>query len=863
MHDVNAVVPRARPPGELADQFQRRWLAEDTPSIDDFLASAPTASAAEICGVLRVDLRERWRHGSRVSPEGYLSRFPQVADDSETAGDLIFTEFLLREDLGEAPTQLEYVTKYPRYAELLAAQIQFHHAVNEVDLLQLSDDSSQAGQQLSWGQASPRDSSQPTDVPEMIGRYRIMRQLGSGGMGSVWLARDAALDRDVALKLPRLSKASGGKMVERFYREARAAAKLSHPNLCVIHDVGDESGIPYLAMQYLAGETLETVLRREAPLSPARAVDLAIQMAKGLEAVHRGGVVHRDLKPANVIFNEHKVPIVTDFGLAFLQSGTRDDLTDAADDSGDATSASCEYETAAAHRLTVGGQLLGTPAYAAPEQLLGDIDGFSIACDVYSLGIVLFEMLTGCVPFEGSVSELMRRVLTFAAPPPSSLNAELPPALDAICHQALEKEPSARFDSKSAFRIALEQAAETLDRNKAANIASSPADQLPPLPTIQPPSKSKAVPNRRRFLAAGCLTALSGGTAYFALRTKPSPSIDQERLISSTNLATSSSTFTSATQLELDDYAPRLSIVRQHDWATRHAFLTGFSPNGAYYWCGGEYYLGEQVRVWETTTGREAISVRGSYLRFSPDCRTIYSAVRNATPRIERWNLDSGTRLAALDSEDLAIDLAVAPDGKTLISTHQENLTTWDLETRKAVWKSPLHGIISPYVSAVNNDRAFVYDARKSGCSALVDLNRQRIIRRFDDTTASPSRLLRWIPETSQLVQINERELSTWALDPPAPIRSLQFTADGNKITAKAISRDARWALVATELSPRVYLINLTTGRTHGVASIGKTEFLIGYHDISPDGRYAVFCCPAPSEVFVLGMPPEVWQGTL
>src|SRR5262245_39097211 len=269
-----------------------------------------------------------------------------------------------------------------------------------------------------------------SDLPERFGRYRILRKLGQGGMGAVYLAHDSQLDRQVALKVPRFT-AGDGESIERFKREARTAATLQHANLCPIYDVGDIDGRHYLTMAFVEGRSLAELIRGGQPLPEKPVADLVRKLALALEEAHRKGVIHRDLKPANIMINERHEPVILDFGLA--RQTQKEDV-----------------------RLTAPGTILGTPAYMPPEQVRGDTEAMGPACDVYSLGVVLYELLAGRLPFQGTnVGALISAVLTVNPPPPSAHRPEISQALDAICLRAMEKDPARRFRSMAEFADSL------------------------------------------------------------------------------------------------------------------------------------------------------------------------------------------------------------------------------------------------------------------------------------------------------------------------------------------------------------------------------------------------------------------------
>jgi serine/threonine protein kinase len=258
-------------------------------------------------------------------------------------------------------------------------------------------------------------------------RYRIDHRIAAGGMGAVYEAMDQRLNRLVAVKILKSELAHDPRFVERFRREARAVASLSHPNIANVYDYGEDGDSYFIVMELARGEDLARLIRAAAPLSSDRAVHIATQMCAALAHAHSVGIVHRDIKPANVIVGPGDRVKVTDFGIARAAG----DLT-----------------------LTATGSILGTAQYLSPEQAAGGIVG--PPSDIYATGIVLFEMLTGTVPFTGesAVAVAMRQV-SDPIPPPSRLNPEVGPALDAVVAKATAKEPRDRFADATMMADAL------------------------------------------------------------------------------------------------------------------------------------------------------------------------------------------------------------------------------------------------------------------------------------------------------------------------------------------------------------------------------------------------------------------------
>ena len=282
-------------------------------------------------------------------------------------------------------------------------------------------------------------------------RYRVISRVGSGGMAEVYCADDIQLGRRVAVKLLHERFALDEEFVERFRREASSAASLSHANIVSVYDRGEWGGTYYIAMEYLDGRSLDSIVREEAPLPPDHAIELTEQVLRAARFAHRRGVVHRDLKPHNVIVDEEGRVKVTDFGIA--QAG--------------------------ASEITQTGSIMGTARYLSPEQAQGL--PVSPRSDLYSIGVMLYELLTGTVPFEGeSVVAIALRHLSEPPRPPSSLVPSISPSLDAIVLRALAKSPEDRYADADEFLAALD--------GERARLRSDPTSQTAALSPVMLPA---------------------------------------------------------------------------------------------------------------------------------------------------------------------------------------------------------------------------------------------------------------------------------------------------------------------------------------------------------------------------------------
>ena len=343
------------------------------------------------------------------------------------------------------------------------------------------------------------------------GRYRVGARIGTGGMADVYLAEDLQLGRQVALKILHRRFAEDQEFVERFRREASSAAGLSHPNVVHVFDRGEWDGTYYIAMEYLPGESLKTLVRRGGPVDPATAIDYVIQILRAARFAHQRGVIHRDLKPHNVIVDDEGRVRVTDFGIA--RAGASD--------------------------MTQTGSIMGTAQYLSPEQAQGH--AVSAASDIYAIGIVLYELLTGTLPFDGETAVTIALKQVSEAPmPPSAVNPAVPAALDAVVLRALAKDPQERFADAGDFIAALEQVRAGLDqpdigdtaRFAALELAAAaggsvtsppapppPALALPPLSEPEPEPDGEEARRRRRIglIAAGAVAVVAAVVAALVL----------------------------------------------------------------------------------------------------------------------------------------------------------------------------------------------------------------------------------------------------------------------------------------------------------------------------------------------------------
>ncbi len=683
----------------------------------------------------------RWADSRRLEKEGcgqaddapplleqYLQEFP-VLDDSQRLGRLLQQEYFHRVDCGISSPLSEYSDRFPNLIgneEEAAILLQQENSlidgttpsIGAFDMAASLPPESGDGQTSSSRPVSLSSDMESDAVREVAG-YRIIGELGRGGMGVVYKALDPKLNRIVALKMVLAGDHASPNERERFKREARAIAQLQHPNIVQIFEVGEADDLPFFVLEFIRGGSLDRQIDGR-PRNPHQAADLVETLALTMQVAHQQGIIHRDLKPANVLMAPQRVPKITDFGLAK------------------------QLEDSQAN--TASGAVVGTPSYMAPEQAAGETDQVGPAVDIYALGAILYTLITGRPPFQGETSyDTIVQVIEQEPLRPTVLQPKIPRDLETICLKCLQKETQRRYATAQELADDLRRFLEHRPilarpigwvehgikwvRRKPTTAALVALVVLSPLigwgfivnqQTIQ---LQQAENQGMGVLLDDTTLSLEAKNAKLEIKkgelekttreliTKMDQlTMEKERLADARYKADMGMAANDWDQHNLKRLDQRLRHYdfpdgtvdrRQFEWYfwkrrsrqdlrtfTGHTLAVvslACSPDGTWIASGS---LDKTVRIWDTTTGKVIRTLEGhtrpvSHVAISPDGKTLLSSGLDGTARF--WTVSDGKQVASIENVSGGGGIAFSPDGKTAAIAHDDNLIRFWTPTGQSV----------------------------------------------------------------------------------------------------------------------------------------------------------------------------------
>ena len=554
-----------------------------------------------------------------------------------------------------------------------------------------------------WLEDPPETSSSGTlsSNPETLVRdamapeYQIEKELGRGGMAIVYKAVQDNLGRDVALKVLPQGMTHDRKMLERFHREAQSAAQLNHPHIVTIFDEGEINGVHFMAMEYLEGRDLHAIVQEKGPVPPQQAVSLIAPMAEALGYAHKQGTVHRDVKSSNVMVTDVGRPVLMDFGIAYAGSDAR---------------------------LTQTGTVLGTPEYMSPEQARGnDVDARG---DLYSLGVVLYEAITGKLPHTGGhPMSVVYKVLHESYTPPRQIDDNIPGWLEQVVAKLLKKDPDERYQSGEAAAEALR----SKDPGEPVEVPSPTSGDG----TAGSDGQVAVDPGGGRESGEPAQTQVYRPGDESADEPEPEPAA-----MSETATATEEDESSVSTDGTGGPQRQRLHIVRTLEGNADWVNAVAFSPDGQYALSGAH---NNTIKLWEVVTGREIqtfhdLTEQPISVALSPDGERLVSETSNGVVRL--WDVDSGESIRTFEKHSEAVlGATFSPGGKYVLSggSASGTLHLWDTETGDLARRFDDNDEAIFSVAFSPSGDYVLSGSGQSGTLKLWDTNTGAVVRTFDE----------------------------------------------------------------------------------------------------------------------------------
>lgn len=837
-----------------AIQLWQLWESGEQPDVKLFVESSQCDSADQLVEILQVDQTKRWGNGEQNQCENYIDQFP-VLDQPETKSqllDLIYSEVCLREDSGESPVLEEYLTRFPSLSNDLKQQFQIHHQFGRAALsnhLAVSirpDLLSQAYPPSS----DPEQESQQLDVhlqlPQIPG-YEVLELLNRGGMGIVYKARQNNLNRLVAIKMILAGAFSSKSDHIRFSQEAEMIANLHHPNIVAVHEIGSLEFSQYFSMDFVDGVTLGSLFDSRG-MEPQKAARYLMVIARALDYAHQQGVVHRDLTPANIMIDQKGEPRILDFGLSIKMDSSR--------------------------KISHSGMIVGTLTHMSPEQAKGDRASVGPASDIYSLGSIFYEMLTGELPFnESSAVVLHQQIITQEPKSLRTINPSIPKDLDTICRKCLAKEPAFRFFS-------------------AAELADEVERFLRDEPILSRPISATTRASRwvrRNPIISGLMTLvvvlLTVGTTvstYFAFeslnkaeeasKALSNLKIEQKRVVAAQEKAVEES-LSARRSLYANQMVLALQAIETGDLNRATDLLNAQWPApGEKDLRGFDWYCLWQFLLSEKTAFKSSIP-RIHNLAYSPDGNYLLGAGEDFSAIL--WSSRTGELLKTLTTPEKHVNRVIgfSPNGKHIV-TGLHRFFVWDAATRKLVRQFWGRGgafsiAFSPNEPIFAASQGGLVEAKEMKEIRLWNYETGKLIRQIGDSYTKEKWIedIRFSPDGKYLVSCGRnKKIKFWNPTDGRLIKVLEGHED--VVSESAFFPDGK-TLVSSSWDGTVKLWDLATWNC--IATLNGHRGIVRSVDVSPNGK--IFASAAQDREIVLwdaktlkeqarlkGHPQMIWR---
>ena len=786
------------------------------------------------------ELSRRLRTGQRQVVEFLLQEHPELINDDELMVELIYREYVILDQLGEATEPQRLFDRFPAYQERLERLLHIDSAFDELDDTVESPANLTQSEKLAAPFNQVVDPAISGERPRnRIGNYELLEEIGRGGMGVVYRAKQLPLGRSVALKIIQ-SGFIDHRQRKRFFAEAETAARLQHANIVQIHEVGDDGGTPFLSMQYIDGQSLEDKLAKQV-FKPEKACALVRSLAETVHFAHENGVIHRDLKPGNVLLPENGVPMITDFGLAWNMT---------------------EGQGQATRSRTMA--IIGTPSYMAPEQAEFNTSKPEPTADVYGLGAILYELLTGKPPFLGtSIIDTIAMVRNQPPVSPRSLSNRVPRDVETICLKCLEKQTDRRYLSASELAEDLGRYLENRPiRARRAGVMERSWRWIGRHPVVS--SLSLALALVVGIGIAAVVWQWASARIGWAEARENGRQLESQLYFNQVALAhrewslgnpVRAKTMLESCNPDLRDwewsYLDRIFHSEEFSFTGHQRYVTDveFSPDDRWIAsCGGDWGVDRkgEVMIWDAHAGELKHRLTGHQggvfnIQFSPDGSQLASSSIDWFGHrcaVKLWDVESGEETLQLPlsgTESHVFDVAFDPRGETLaLAGADGKVRLWDLKTntQQQILSGHLQNVFRVEFS---NDGQFVASASRDGTVRIWSCSSGEMVKIL--TGANDFRSIDYSP-CGRFLAAGGFEGQVFVWDIARDFEPVAHHRISSKPQNVAFSPDGQRLAIID--SAKVRLVDTITGRHHlTIAGHDKTARAM---DFNSDGTAIVTC---------------------